>query len=117
MYVRRVMVAISVASTIITIRDGKIYFEFGCWKYGCATNARYTVAQFPNLGCPAVFEINVLFCASAGCKDPKNGAPGYLFMCYSLLKSWETHAHIGCTGFKIHAPGSQNVHTGCRVHP
>ena len=27
------------------------------------------------------------------------------------------HVHAGCTGFKIHAPGSQNVHTGCRVHP
>ena len=33
----------------------------------------------------------------------------------NILKSWEKHAHTGCTGFKTHAPGSQNVHTGCRV--
>ena len=34
----------------------------------------------------AVFEIKVLFCAPAGCKDPKNGAPGHLSVCYSLYK-------------------------------
>ena len=34
----------------------------------------------------AVFEIKVLFCAPAGCKHQKNGAPGQLFMCYSLYK-------------------------------
>ena len=34
----------------------------------------------------SVFEIKVLFCAPAGCKDPKNGAPDNLFMCYSLYK-------------------------------
>ena len=27
------------------------------------------------------------------------------------------YAHTRCTGAKVHAPGSQNVHTGCRVHP
>ena len=32
----------------------------------------------------SVFEIKVLFCAATGCKDPKNGALGHLFMCYSL---------------------------------
>ena len=28
----------------------------------------------------------------------------------------EKHAHTGCTGAKVCAPCSQNVHTGCRVH-
>ena len=28
-----------------------------------------------------VLEIKVLFCAPAGCKSHKNGAPGHLFMC------------------------------------
>ena len=31
-----------------------------------------------------VFEIKVLFCATAGCKEPKNGAASHFFMCYSL---------------------------------
>ena len=35
----------------------------------------------------------------------------------NLFKSWEKHAHTGCTDLKIHAPGCQNVHAGCRVHP
>ena len=34
----------------------------------------------------------------------------------NLSKICKKHANTGCTGFKIHAPGSQNVHTGCRVH-
>ena len=25
-------------------------------------------------------------------------------------------AHTGCTGPEMYAPGSQNMHTGCRVH-
>ena len=35
----------------------------------------------------------------------------------SLFKFWKNHAHTGCTGFKICAPCSQSVYTGCRVHP
>ena len=31
-----------------------------------------------------VFEIKVLICAPAGCKDPQNCAPGHLVMCFSL---------------------------------
>ena len=34
----------------------------------------------------SVFEIKVLLCASAGCNDAHNGAPGHLFVCYSLCK-------------------------------
>ena len=29
----------------------------------------------------------------------------------------EKHEHPGCIGAQICPPGSQNVHTGCRVHP
>ena len=35
----------------------------------------------------------------------------------SQFKFWKKHTHTGCTGFKVYAPCSQNVHTGCRVHP
>ena len=34
-----------------------------------------------------------------------------------ILLNIHVHAHAGCTGLYIHAPGSQNVHTGCMVHP
>ena len=34
----------------------------------------------------SVFEIRFFLCAPAGCKDPKNGAPGHSFMCYLLYK-------------------------------
>ena len=34
-----------------------------------------------------VFEIKVLFCAPAGCKEPQNDATDHLFMCYSLYES------------------------------
>ena len=34
----------------------------------------------------AVFEIKVLICAPAGCKDKKNGELGHIFLCYSLYR-------------------------------
>ena len=42
-----------------------------------------------------VFEVKVLFCAPAGCKDPQNGAPGHLFLCYPAAKLCTPVA--GCT--------------------
>ena len=35
----------------------------------------------------------------------------------NILISCENHAPAGCTCSKTYAPGNQNVHTGCRVHP
>ena len=55
-----------------------------------------------------------------GAKTSKMVHPA-IFSCVTnyinLSKCLENHAHTGCTGFKSHAPCSQNVHTGCRVHP
>ena len=41
-----------------------------------------------------------------------------MYSCFTpyINKIWGNHAHTGCTGFKMYAPSSQNVHTGCRVH-
>ena len=48
-----------------------------------------------------------------GAKTPKMVHPA-INSCVThyinLFKSWEKHAHTGCTRFKIHAPGSQHVH-------
>ena len=35
----------------------------------------------------------------------------------TILKIFIKHAPARCTGPKMCAPGHQNVHTGCRVHP
>ena len=32
-----------------------------------------------------------------------------------VFKNWKSLAPSGCTGAKIYAPGSQNVHTGCNL--
>ena len=40
------------------------------------------------------------------------------FLSYiKVLICLKKHAHTGCTCAEICAPGSQNVCTGCRVHP
>ena len=52
----------------------------------------------------------------AGCTARENHALGYLFICTFLYKGIQSvekkHAPSGCTGAKIYAPSSQNVHTG-----
>ena len=68
----------------------------------------------------SVFEIKDIFYAHAGCTDRENHAPGYLFICTFLYKGihdMENPCTHRCIALKIDAPGSQNVHTGCRVHP
>ena len=41
----------------------------------------------------------------------------YAHSCIKVFIMWKDYAPSGYTGAKMYAPGSQNVHTGCRVHP
>ena len=55
-----------------------------------------------------------------GAQIDKTMQPAIFSCAHFYLKDFiilNIRAHAGCTGFKIHAPGSQNVHTGCRVRP
>ena len=64
----------------------------------------------------------VLYCAYTGCMGSPNPAPcslsmGFLYMKILICNVQKKHARAGCTGAKICAPSSQNVHTWCRGHP
>ena len=55
-----------------------------------------------------------------GAQTDKTMHPAIFSCAHFYIKAFiilEVHAHAGCIGFKTHAHGSQNVHTGCRVHP
>ena len=73
----------------------------GKWKWQCS-KLRFYYVHLPGAKTSKMMHPAICLCAT----HYRN-----------LFKIEENHAHTGCTGFKICAPGSQNVHTGCRVHP
>ena len=87
------------------------------WRYSCLSEPiQVLLRRHPH----TVFEIKEFSHAHAGCTDRQNHEPNYLFVCIFLYKGIH-NCEFTCTRrvhrFKIHAPGTQNVHTGCRVHP
>ena len=68
----------------------------------------------------SVFEIKLLFCAHIGCRGTQNRATGDILCAqvYIMYRNILKYGALtGCTCIKMCAPGTQKVHTGCRVHP
>ena len=80
-----------------------------------------TVQANPYMPGQVVVEIKDMFCAHIGCmgrKKKRQYVRGLIQYIYKYVKNFgKKYAPTGCTGSQIFAPGHQNVHTGCRVHP
>ena len=86
------------------------FFAYGFEKSGWGKRSFFVWWAAVYTRIYTVFEIKVLFCAPAGCKDPKMVHPAtclcvihYIY----LLKSREKHAHTGCTGLNSMHPATK----------